>query len=148
MEASRPLEFLQLARLILRLSRQFQRVLDGPLTERLDFGMKGLFVLRAAQLGYHHPSRIAAFLNMASPSLSRTLERLEGRGLLERELDGEDRRRFRFAVTEEGEEAVSRARALVAETLSARYAHIEREQVLEAIAVLESLAAQMEEPGG
>jgi DNA-binding MarR family transcriptional regulator len=53
-----------------------------------------------------YPSQIAAALGLQLPTVSQLLRRLEQEGLVARELDPTDRRRFRFALTERGRHAL------------------------------------------
>lgn len=57
------------------------------------------------------PSGVAAALGLPAPTVSHILRRLEAEGWIARELDPEDRRRYRLALTPAGQEALAAARA-------------------------------------
>ncbi|MFA3919486.1 homoprotocatechuate degradation operon regulator HpaR [Ruegeria hyattellae] len=57
--------------------------------------------------GPQDPTRIAAQACLLLPSLTRILQNLEGKGLIERETDPSDRRRQIVGVTRDGEKIIS-----------------------------------------
>ncbi|MCL6285227.1 homoprotocatechuate degradation operon regulator HpaR [Ruegeria sp. 2012CJ41-6] len=57
--------------------------------------------------GPQDPTRIAAQACLLLPSLTRILQNLEGKGLIERETDPTDRRRQIVGVTRDGEKIIS-----------------------------------------
>lgn len=67
-------------------------------------------------------AQLAQRLEVDAGAMTRTLDRLERKGLVHRERCGEDRRRVMLALTEEGERAVARVPAVLAE---ANNAHLE-----------------------
>lgn len=117
-------DYLDLARLVLRLSRHLYRTFDEALGPAFGLSTKDYLVLRAVQGGQLHPGGVASQLNMPPASVSRVLERLEGKGYLERSVDPTDHRRFRLTVTPDGAEAVDAIRELMRETLGRTYAHV------------------------
>ncbi len=55
------------------------------------------------------PSELAQMLMMSRAGMTSRLDRLEAAGLISRELDPDDRRSFRVALTERGREAIDAA---------------------------------------
>lgn len=116
-----PHDYLRLARLVFALSRRFSRGFDAAFRPELDLDFKATVVLRAVESGVRSPSGVSEHLRLPPSSVSRLLEKLEGRGLLRRELDPDDYRRFRLELTNDGAATLERARAVVAKTLHAAY---------------------------
>lgn len=52
------------------------------------------------QKKYHNPKDIASFLNIETSTISGILERMENKGLIQREIDESDRRFIRIELTE------------------------------------------------
>ncbi|HKI56552.1 MAG TPA: MarR family transcriptional regulator [Trueperaceae bacterium] len=117
-------DYLDLARLVLRLSRHLTRTFDEALVPAYGIATKDYLVLRMVQAGEVHPGGVAERLNMPPASVSRALERLESRGYISRAVDSADHRRFRLAVTAEGVQAVESVRRLMREALGKRYAQV------------------------
>lgn len=136
-------DLLQLTRLILRLSRSLLGVMDGPL-EQLELSTKDLLVLNSVARGYRHPGRIAERLNMAAPSVSRSLDKLVELKLIARSLDAGDRRRFTLSLTPLGERTRETARRLIAGALAERYAHVPEDAVVRAAKALAALSEKLE----
>jgi len=117
-------DYLDLARLVLRLARHLTRTFDEALVPAYGIATKDHLVLRMVQDGEVHPGGVAQRLNMPPASVSRALERLEARGYITRAVDSADHRRFRLAVTADGVRAVEGVRELMRKVLGERYAHV------------------------
>lgn len=139
-------DYLDLARLVLRLSRHLMRTFDEALVPAYGIATKDHLVLRMVQDGEVHPGGVAERLNMPPASVSRALERLEGRGYISRAVDSSDHRRFRLAVTEEGAKAVEGVRQLIRKVLGERYAHVSPGTLRSTIEQLAALNEVMEGP--
>ncbi len=138
-------DYLDLARLVLRLSRHLTRTFDEVLVPAFGITTKDHLVLRMVQSGEVHPGGVAARLNMPPASVSRVLERLESKGYLTRSVDAHDHRRFRLASTRAGDRAVEGIRELMRETLGRSYAHVPPETLRSAIDGLTTLNAVLEQ---
>jgi len=83
-------------------------VLAEPLLVRLwksaGLTLVQLRVLRALRDGPRSPSELAAIAGVTTPSMARTLARLEERGLVGRSIDLMDRRRIHVTLRPGGEE--------------------------------------------
>ena len=80
--------------------------LDERLKDAQSVGLSEAVVLNALGRGIPSPSEIAAATGIGASNLSRLLKALEERGLVERNIDDKDKRRFRFALTPAGHETL------------------------------------------
>lgn len=85
------------------------------------------------------PSQLSSALMMSRTGMTGRLDRLEGRGLIERSLDPADRRSFRVALTAHGLALIDRVLEEHAANLSKIMAPMSRRQVTELEAGLRSL---------
>lgn len=139
-------DYLDLAKLVLRLSRHLTRTFDEALIPAYGIATKDHLVLRMVQDGEVHPGGVAERLNMPPASVSRALERLESHRYITRAVDSSDHRRFRLAVTEEGVRAVEGVRELIRKVLGERYAHVPASTLRSTIEQLASLNEVLERP--
>ncbi|MCB1746424.1 MAG: MarR family transcriptional regulator [Gammaproteobacteria bacterium] len=70
-------------------------------------------------------AELARWMNIDTGAMTRMLDRLEGKGLLERRRCAADRRVVRLILTSEGEAAVARVPAILAEVLNLHLAGFE-----------------------
>ena len=90
-------------------------------------------------------TELAAAEQVAQPSMTALVGRLEGRGLVRREADPADRRAVRVAVTDAGREQLAAVRAARADLLAARIDRLdesERAALAAALPALDSLLSQ------
>jgi DNA-binding MarR family transcriptional regulator len=90
-------------------------------------------------------TELAAAEQVAQPSMTALVGRLEGRGLVQREPDPADRRAVRVAITDAGREQLAAVRAARAELLTARIDRLdesERAALAAALPALDSLLSQ------
>lgn len=139
-------DYLDLARLVLRLSRHLTRTFDDALVPAFGITTKDYLVLRMVQDGEVHPGGVAVRLSMPPASVSRALERLESCGYISRTVDSADHRRFLLEVTRQGGAAVDEVRALMREVLGRSYAHVPGSTLRSAIEQLATLNEVMESP--
>jgi MarR family transcriptional regulator, organic hydroperoxide resistance regulator len=137
-------DYLDLARLVLRLSRHLTRTFDEALGPSYGLATKDFLVLRVMQGGERYPGGIAGYLNMPPASVSRVLERLESKGFIVRSVDPQDHRRFRLEVTDVGATAAEAIRGLLRETLNRSYAHVPASTLRAAIEELTTLNEALE----
>ncbi|HOX48002.1 MAG TPA: winged helix DNA-binding protein [Spirochaetales bacterium] len=98
--------------------------LDERLKDAQAVGLAEAVVLSSLGRGIRSPSEIAAATGIGASNLSRILKTLEERGLVERNIDDKDKRRFRFALTPAGHEtlvAVEGSRLEIPEELLEAY---------------------------
>ncbi|MEJ2666609.1 MAG: MarR family transcriptional regulator [Deinococcales bacterium] len=137
-------DYLDLARLVLRLSRHLTRTFDEALGPGYGLATKDFLALRVMQGGEKYPGGIAEYLNMPPASVSRVLERLESKGFIVRSVDPQDHRRFRLEVTAAGATAAEAIRGLMRETLNRSYAHVSASTLRAAIEELTTLNEALE----
>ncbi len=112
--------------------------------DRLGLTHAGLIVLHLLQSGSMNQTALAKHARVENQTISRTLERLEREGLIEREPDERDRRRQVVTITDAGHEAWASARTLERD-LMPHIAEAERfRQVL--LSIIESSSAKRWEP--
>jgi DNA-binding MarR family transcriptional regulator len=90
-------------------------------------------------------TELAAAEQVAQPSMTALVGRLEGRGLVRRDPDPADRRAVRVAITDAGREQLAAVRAARAELLAARIDRLdesERAALAAALPALDSLLSQ------
>lgn len=114
---SRQRAFLDLARSLLRLERSVEGVIDSALRGSHDLGLRDMFVLAALDEGPQRPGTVATTLNLPPPSVTRAVEQLVGRGLVDRRRCGQDRRRVDLTLTGPGREVLNEARAVLSQAL-------------------------------
>lgn len=142
--ASSPPDLLNLARLVLRLSRALERNVDSTLRPTVGMSVTEYLVLRVIEDGAAYPSAVAAQLNLPPASVSRTLDRLEEQDLVKRSVDAADQRRYLLDVTPAGTERAAHARSLLREQLRDAYDHVPNAVLHSAIDELRTLLAAME----
>jgi DNA-binding MarR family transcriptional regulator len=76
---------------------------------------------------------------VAQPSMTALVGRLEGRGLVRREPDPADRRGVRVAITDAGREQLAAVRAARAELLAARIDRLDESERIALVAALPAL---------
>lgn len=140
-------DYLQLARLVLRLSRHLYRTFDAVLDPSYGLSTKDHIVLRYIQDGERHPGGLSRRLSMPPASVSRVLERLEGKGLIQRSVDAADHRRFVLTITPQGERTVAEIQGLLTRTLQQTYAHVPAQAIHDAVEELTTLTAVLEQQG-
>jgi DNA-binding MarR family transcriptional regulator len=112
--------------------------------DRLGLTHAGLIVLHLLQSGPLNQTSLAKHARVENQTISRTLERLQREGLIDREPDERDRRRQVVAITVAGHEAWASARTLERD-LMPQIEEAERfRQVL--LSIIESSSAKRWEP--
>jgi len=138
-------DYLQLARLVLRLSRHLYRTFDDVLEPAFGLTTKDQIVLRYIQDGERHPGGLSRRLRMPPASVSRVLERLETRGLIQRAVDPADHRRFVLSITRPGAKIVTEVQKMLTRTLRETYAHVPAEAIHDAVLELTTLTEVLEQ---
>lgn len=136
---------LELSSLLLRLSRQIRTTLDGPLEAALQLNFTEINVLRLIDQGIHSPSELSRELQVPAPTISRILNHLVERGLVERGVDSLNLRRFHLRLTPEGERARRQTREVARRVLRERYGQIPQPVLERALAGLRALEPYLEE---
>lgn len=95
----------------------------APQVAALGLEVKELFVLAAID-EHPHPAGLADTLCMPKPTITVYLKRLEGIGLVRREIDPGDLRRHRLNLTAAGRKTMARGQALLSEAYGARLSRL------------------------
>lgn len=130
---------LELSSALLRLARRIRAAIDAPLEAALELNFTEISVLRLIDQGTHSPSELSRELQVPAPTISRILNRLVELGLVEREVDRVNLRRFHLRLTPKGEQARRRARQVAWQVLRERYGQIPQVVLEQALAGLQAL---------
>jgi DNA-binding MarR family transcriptional regulator len=110
----------------------------APALHELGLEVKELFLL--AELDAHpHPAALAEALLIPKPSVTVYVKRLEAAGLVKREIDSADLRRYKLSMTADGRKAMTRGLALLAARFGERIGRLTAAQQAEFKALLEKL---------
>ncbi len=86
-----------------------------------------------------HAGQLAREMRLPAPSVTHALKRLEKAGLIVREHDPEDLRRFLFALTPKGREALEAGRGCLVERLRDRLSRLNPEERATLVALLDRM---------
>jgi DNA-binding MarR family transcriptional regulator len=90
-----------------------------PAVEALGLEPKAFFVLDGLEQ-QPYPAELATRLSMPRPTITGYLKTLEARGFIRRDLDAQDLRRHRLALTPHGQSVLANARDILAACYSDR----------------------------
>ncbi len=138
--------FLELARSLLRLERSFEGVIDDALRQELRLTLRESFVLGALDRGQTRPGGVASALNLAPPTVTRTLERLVARGAVARTPDDDDRRSVSLRLTDSGRTLVHEARRTLSQALADAWPELSTDRAADLAEGLASLAPNVDPP--
>jgi DNA-binding MarR family transcriptional regulator len=116
-------------------------ILDvAPALHALGLEVKELFLL--AELDAHpYPAALAEALLLPKPSVTVYVKRVEAAGLVRREIDSSDLRRYKLSLTAEGRRTMTRGLALLAHAFGKRLGRLSAAQQTEFRALLEKLVS-------
>jgi len=98
-----------------------------PELERLGLSPNDPWLL--AEISRHHyPTEAVRHMQMPAPTVSQMLKRLETHGLVVRSLDPLDLRRYRFSLTERGEQLLKESQKLMIAAMERRLRRFTPEQ--------------------
>ncbi|MBM7566591.1 MarR family winged helix-turn-helix transcriptional regulator [Paenibacillus sacheonensis] len=103
-----------------------------------------LFSIRRATEGNStgvKASELSSMLNVASPTITQSVNLLVAKGLLQRNADPHDRRAVRITLTEEGERLTGLAHAAMQERMTALVSHLGSDRVHLLVELLNDVAA-------
>jgi DNA-binding MarR family transcriptional regulator len=133
---------------VLVLLRRIMRAADlhsRRLVKATGLTVPQLLVLRAIQdLGEVTAGRVSAQVSLSQATVSTILDRLEGRGLIERYRSAVDRRVVHTRLTAAGEQALAKAPPAMQERFIARFEALPPPQRIAIIAALRGVAEMME----
>ena len=108
----------------------------------IELGDSQMWALRLLAEGRHVTSDLAHHLNVTTPTMTRIVDGLVNKGLVERSHDPEDRRRIYLEVTGEGSECARKGHEQFRATLADYLSPLSNEQledIMRAFAHLQSL---------
>lgn len=112
------------------------------LAERHDLGPRGVWALRCIADGCVFPSEIADSMMVAPSLVTSDLKRLEKAGLAIGRIDGHDRRRYRFVLTETGRALLEEAYQLYETRVLRRLKTYDSLELLTFFKVLDDLSRE------
>ncbi len=112
---------LRLIRDAVLLARLVDRLIDQPVRAEMGISSNDMYVLRSVLLGVDRPGSIARRVNLTPPSVSRAIDRLVERGLLDRAPAPGDGRGITLRLTVQGAAAIERALVLTEATFAHAY---------------------------
>jgi DNA-binding MarR family transcriptional regulator len=122
-----------------QLHQGLARHLAPILEEQYSIDFRLYFILKHIEGGAVHPGAISKAVHLPNSVITRHLDQLVERGLLERSLDPEDSRRIKLTLTKEGQRVVresNRTICTIVSTRLERLAPARRDAFLSAFAAL------------
>jgi DNA-binding MarR family transcriptional regulator len=119
----------------------------APMLERehqMDFA--DYMVLQTIDRGANYPGLLCERASISPSGVSRMLENLTKRDLVQRSLDAEDSRRIRLEITSKGYEVLSATRGTMIRLVERSLVTLPKEQIQGFVDTLTHLAATMGEP--
>lgn len=113
----------------------------APALEEMGLAHNDHWLLAAVD-EYHYPTEIVNTTKFPAPTVSQMLKRLEALGLVERALDQNDLRRYRFDLTERGREANELGRQLMENAARKRLSRLEPAEQRELIRLLDRMVEE------
>lgn len=117
------------------LARQLAPILE----EQYNIDFRLYFILKHIEGGAVHPGAISKAIHLPNSVITRHLDQLVERGLLERSLDPEDSRRIKLTLTKEGQRVVRESNRTICSIVSTRLERLapaRREAFLSAFSAL------------
>ncbi|MFB9991169.1 MarR family winged helix-turn-helix transcriptional regulator [Deinococcus oregonensis] len=118
--------------LFLQAMWRFNRALGQQLEPRLQSehgtDTRSYLLLQSIQKGVNYPKALAEELKIPSTLLSRYLDDLSKRGLIERQIDAQDSRRTRLTLTPAAEQLVGAVRRTIHDVAEARLSRLTLDQ--------------------
>lgn len=128
-----------------QLQMDFAIEIEPILAEQYAIDMRLYLIMRRIEMGAAHPGTLAKLLNLPNSVITRHLDQIVERGLMERSLDPDDSRRIKLTLTKEGERVARETHRTICGIVGARLERLtqaRREGFLSALSVL---AADTEE---
>ncbi len=95
-----------------------------PVLEQYDIDPRMFSLLKQVERGVIHPGAISKAIHLPNSVVTRHIDQLVDRGLLERSLDTEDARRIKLTLTKDGSRVAREATRTVCNVIGARLERI------------------------
>ena len=118
--------------------------LSPILEERQGIDLRLYYILHNIDNGSVHPGAIAQVMKLPNSLITKHLDQLAAKELLERSIDAHDSRRILIKLTKKGAELMHAADAILAELVGRRLARIADEQRASFLTTLVALAGDSE----
>lgn len=122
-----------------QLQRNILRQLGPSLTEQYGIDFRLYAIIRQIDSGAVHPGAISKILYLPNSVITRHLDQIVDKGMVERSLDSEDSRKIRLTLTKEGQRVAREAHRTICGLVGARLKSLppaKREAFLAALATL------------
>jgi DNA-binding MarR family transcriptional regulator len=116
--------------------------------DRLTMAQLRCLQMVAAEGGAALTTGLARRLQVAVPTMTRMLDGLAERGLIERQPDPASRRQIRIVLTDEGSALLTRYETIIAARLRRLLGHLTTQQQIRLHLALTDLAATLDADGG
>ncbi|HEY0253569.1 MAG TPA: MarR family transcriptional regulator [Kofleriaceae bacterium] len=110
----------------------------NPLLADLQIDVKELMILGALDEN-PHPAGLSESLFIPKPSVTMYVKQLEKNGLVKREIDSSDLRRFKLTLTADGKRTLAKGNALFIARFEQRLAHLTHAQQVEFKALIDQM---------
>jgi DNA-binding MarR family transcriptional regulator len=130
----------------LRSLRQAVEQSEGP--DRLTMQQIRCLQALGAEDGTALTTGLARRLSVAVPTMTRMLDGLAERGLIERQPDPSSRRQVRILLTEDGRALLARHEAIIAARLRRLLKHLDQEQQARLLRAVRDVAAALDADAG
>jgi len=114
--------------------------LSPVLEDRLGIDLRLYYILHAIDNGAVHPGAIAQAMKLPNSLVTKHLDQLAQKSLLERSIDSEDSRRIRISLTRKGLDLMNAADVILAEMVERRLTRIPDDQRKVFLTILVALA--------
>lgn len=114
--------------------------LSPILENRQGIDLRLYFILHIVDQGTIYPSAIAQAIRLPNSLVTKHLDQLSQKGLLERSMDPDDSRRIRVSLTSEGIRVMTGADSVLAEQVGERLSRVSEQRRAAFLATLIDLA--------
>lgn len=122
-----------------QLHQGFARQLEPVLAEQHGIDFRLYFIIKNIEAGAVHPGALSKILRLPNSVVTRHIDQVVERGLLERSLDPEDSRRIKLTLTKEGQRITREAHRTICGIIGTRLERLapaRRDAFLSALAAL------------
>jgi DNA-binding MarR family transcriptional regulator len=118
--------------------------LSPVLEDKQGIDLRLYYILHAIDNGAVHPGAIAQVMKLPNSLVTKHLDQLAQKSLLERSIDSEDSRRIRISLTRKGLDLMNGADVILAEMVERRLARIPGDQRKTFLTTMVALAGDSE----